>query len=240
MDGRWTAFTSIPNGTRVFNHGWDQCVALANLYNEGYVGGPFIPVASAYQWWTNYGSYPGLIANYWPSTAPVPGSIVVSFGGPYDNVNGHIGVVTAVYPNGTFDTMEQNAGYGQYRYVYRYNRSLWGVLGFLVPYNNPATVVPEPIPEPEPEPEEEDDTMKNTGTFYIRKADGVYMYVVSNTVSGYRHEFSSGKKAPLDGGYLKDMALAYDIAGGEWRQTTEAEAYAHRTGLDRVRTGVLK
>lgn len=138
----WNSFISIPNGTKVFNHGYSECVALANLYHENVIGGSFVPVASAYQWWTQFGNYATLTQNYTQSSSPVAGSIFVSRGGPYNSVDGHIGIVTAVHGNGTFDTMEQNASY---RYVWRYNRGMSGVYGFLSPKNNPASP---PVPTP--------------------------------------------------------------------------------------------
>ena len=131
----WASFTAIPDGTKVFNHGYSECVALANLYHESVIGGSFVPVNSAYQWWTQFGSYATLRNNYAQAGHPVAGAVVVSKGGPYNNIDGHIGVVTRVHGNGTFDTMEQNAAH---RYVWRYNRNMWGVLGFLIPHNNPA------------------------------------------------------------------------------------------------------
>lgn len=133
----WGEFTSIPNGTQVKNHLYDQCVALANLYHEGVIGGSFVGVPSAYMWWTNFGSWQTLIDSYTPSTVAQPGAIFVSRGGIYDSRDGHIGVVTSVNPNGTFNTMEQNAG--TWRYVGRYTRDYANMLGFLIPKNNPAT-----------------------------------------------------------------------------------------------------
>lgn len=133
----WQQFTSIPNGTRVLNHGWDQCVALANLYHESVIGGSFVAVGSAYQWWTEFGNWPTLRNNYTPSPTPAAGAIFVARYGIYDAPNGHIGVVTSVNSNGTFNTMEQNAG--TWRYVGRYTRGMANIYGFLIPKNNPAT-----------------------------------------------------------------------------------------------------
>lgn len=132
----WKQFNEIPNGTQVINHGWDQCVALANLYHESVIGGSFVGVPSAYMWWTQYSSWETLTDNYRPSQTPVAGAIFISRYGLYDAPNGHIGVVTSVNGNGTFNTMEQNAG--TWRYVGRYHRSTQDVLGFLVPKNNPS------------------------------------------------------------------------------------------------------
>lgn len=159
----WDEFTSIPNGTRILNHGYDQCVALANLYHEGVVGGSFVPVNSAYQWWTDFNRFPQLTSKYRRSSDPVPGAIFVSRGGIYDLPNGHIGVVTALNKGGHFDTMEQNAGA---RYLGRYVRGMQNILGFLIPINNPAEMKPAPpAPEPEPIIEEDEDFMT---TIYIR------------------------------------------------------------------------
>lgn len=135
----WAQFTSIPNGTRILNYGFDQCVALANHYHA-MLGGQFVPVQSAYQWWSN--RYAQVDAIYNRSSTPVAGAVFVSRGGIYDAPHGHIGVVTAVHGNGTFDTMEQNAG--TWRYVGRYTRSMANMLGFLIPKNNPATPQLEP------------------------------------------------------------------------------------------------
>lgn len=131
----WDQFKAIPNGTPVFNHGYSECVALFNLFHEGVIGLPFVPVQSAYQLWTNFSSYQQLYPYYSKSSSPVVGSVFVSRGGPYNSLDGHVGLVTAVYSNGTFDTMEQNAAH---RYVWRYNRGMSGVYGFLHPHNNPA------------------------------------------------------------------------------------------------------
>jgi len=137
VSGVWAQFTGIPNGTRIANYGFDQCVALANHYHA-MLGGQFVPVQSAFQWWTN--RYPQVDAIYDRSATPVPGALFVSRGGIYNQPDGHIGVVTAVHPDGTFDTMEQKAG--TWRYLGRYRRSMANMLGFLIPKNNPATTAP--------------------------------------------------------------------------------------------------
>ena len=163
----WKQFNEIPNGTRVINHGWDQCVALANLYHESVIGGSFVGVPSAYMWWTQFGSWKTLTDNYRTSQTPVPGAIFVSRYGLYDAPNGHIGVVTSVNGNGTFNTMEQNAG--TWRYVGRYTRDMRNILGFLVPRDNPAT------------PKHDQAEKPTTSTQKIRKRnketeDMVYIY----------------------------------------------------------------
>lgn len=145
----WINFNSIPDGTRVANNGFDQCVALANAYHQGVLGKPFVAVMSAYQWWTLYEQIPALRDTYTKSMVPVAGAVVVMRGGIYDAVNGHIGVVVEVRADGSFVTMEQNAGpEWPRRYVYRYHRANLadhGVLGFLIPRNNPAAPAPDPI-----------------------------------------------------------------------------------------------
>lgn len=136
----WAEFISIPNGTRIFNHGADECVAVANLYHEEVLGGSFIGVTAAHQWWTL--QWAEIDRLYTKSLSPVAGAIFVGQGGIYDRTSGHIGgVVANVDPAGEwFDTVEQNAGSGAARYFWRYRRandnSIWG---FLVPKNNPAT-----------------------------------------------------------------------------------------------------
>ncbi|MFA5898140.1 MAG: CHAP domain-containing protein [Hyphomicrobium sp.] len=135
----WAQVTSIPNGTRIFNYGYDQCVALANHWHA-MLGGSFVPVQSAYQWWSN--SYAQVDAIYTRSAVPVAGGLFVARYGIYNAPDGHIGIVTKVHANGTFDTMEQNAG--TWRYVGRYTRGMANMLGFLVPRNNPANVPLEP------------------------------------------------------------------------------------------------
>jgi hypothetical protein len=130
----WGQFTAQPNGTRIYNHGFDQCVALANQYHEEVIAGTFVPVPSAYMWWTNFNQYATLTANYTQSATPVAGAIFVGRYGIYNAPHGHIGVVTSVN-GGTFDTMEQNGGQ---RYLWRYTRNMANILGFLIPKKNPA------------------------------------------------------------------------------------------------------
>lgn len=135
----WGDFNEIPNGTEIKNHHYSQCVAVANLYSEAVLGNDFVQVNSAYEWWTLRYVNSILLNQFYPQGSPTVGSIFVSLGGIYDPVHGHIGVVTAVHGDGTFDTMEQNTGpwYPQ-RYLYRYRRSMTNILGFLNPVNNPA------------------------------------------------------------------------------------------------------
>lgn len=135
----WDQFRTIPNGTQVLNHYADECVALANLFQEGVLRRPFVAINSAYQWWTLYHALPALHNTYRQSQTPIAGGVIVSRGGNYNSKDGHIGVIVEVYGDGSFLTMEQNAGYGSQRYVYRYRRDMRNVLGILHPINNPAT-----------------------------------------------------------------------------------------------------
>ena len=132
----WKQFLEIPNGTQILNHSFDQCVAVANFYHENVIGGSFVPVDSAYQWWTDFSNFSTLSSNYSRSQTAQVGAIFVAFGGLYDGINGHIGVVTGLNPDGTFNTIEQNAGTWRYKGVY--TRDMTNVLGFLIPKNNPA------------------------------------------------------------------------------------------------------
>jgi hypothetical protein len=121
-------FFSIPDGTRIYNHYFDQCVALANQYNEGVIGGPFISVDSAFEWWSRNDRYDF----YTRETTAKRGDICIASGGLYDGVNGHIFVVTRDWDGHTFGTIEQNGGA---RWVARYNRTMANVDGFLRPVN---------------------------------------------------------------------------------------------------------
>jgi hypothetical protein len=137
----WAQFSSIPNGTQVLNHGWDQCVAVANKYHEEVVGGSFVPVPSAFMWWTNFSSYATLVNNYFqvaPGDNPQAGDIFISRYGLYNAPHGHIGVVIRGWDGSTFGTLEQNAG--TWRYTGRYNRTKQNMLGYLRPRKNPAQV----------------------------------------------------------------------------------------------------
>jgi hypothetical protein len=136
----WSGFVSIPNGTQVKNFGFDQCVALANKFHLEVIGGAFVPVPSAYMWWTNYWSYATLTQNYVQIPAgdnPRAGDIFISRYGLYNAPHGHIGIVTRNWDGSTFGTMEQNAG--TWRYTGRYNRTKANMLGYLRPRNNPVT-----------------------------------------------------------------------------------------------------
>ena len=129
-------FFTIPNGEQVYNHGADQCVALANEFNEGVIGVAFIPVDSAFQWWTDFSRYPALTANYVQvADSPQYGDIFIGRYGIYNSADGHIGVVSRSWDGSTFGTMEQNTGSGAMRYVWRHDRDMRNVLGFLRPIN---------------------------------------------------------------------------------------------------------
>lgn len=138
-------FMAIPNGSYIANHGGDQCVALANQYHEGTWNGSFVPVYSAFQWWTDFNRYPTLDATYVQvNDNPQRGDIFIGRYGPYQAANGHIGVVARSWDGSTFGTIEQglwNGGSSQF--VTRFNRSMANILGFLRPKN----LIPKPIPE---------------------------------------------------------------------------------------------
>jgi hypothetical protein len=135
----WDEFVAIPNGTRVLNNGYDQCVALANLYHEQVIGGSFVPVASAYQWSTEFSRYAQLTNNYTQLPAhanPEPGDIFVSRGGIYNSTDGHIGIVVRAWNGANFGTKEQNGELN--RYVYQiYDRSKANMLSYLRPKLSP-------------------------------------------------------------------------------------------------------
>jgi hypothetical protein len=137
----WQDFLNIPNGTRVFNHGASECVALANLYNEGVLGGGFVRVASALQWWTN-GNVAPVHGFSRISSAPQVGDIFIGSGGIYNLPFGHIGVVTRAWDGSTFGTMEQNV-VGQF--VSRHNRTMQNIDGFLRPVNQAPIAPPAPV-----------------------------------------------------------------------------------------------
>jgi hypothetical protein len=127
----WQDFLNIPNGETVFNHGASECVALANLYNEGVLGGGFVQVGSALQWWTNENVAAVHGFNRIDSN-PQVGDIFIASCGLYNCQFGHIGVVIRAWDGGTFGTMEQNV-YGEF--VSRHDRTMANVDGFLRPLN---------------------------------------------------------------------------------------------------------
>lgn len=127
----WQDFLNIPNGETVFNHGASECVALANQYNEGVLGGGFVAVGSALQWWTNTNvatvhGFDRIDSN------PQVGDIFIASGDLYNLPFGHIGVVVRAWDGATFGTMEQNV-YGEF--VSRHDRTMANVDGFLRPIN---------------------------------------------------------------------------------------------------------
>jgi hypothetical protein len=138
-------FYAIPNGTRVVNYGADQCVALANLYHVSVMGGTLTGtyINSAFQWWTDFEKYPQLTNVYTKVPVSEPAKrgdiFVTERSNRYDPVHGHIGVVQTDWNGTTFGTMEQNAGSGSARWVYRYNRITANIYGYLRPKNNVST-----------------------------------------------------------------------------------------------------
>jgi hypothetical protein len=137
----WDQFLAIPNGETVFNHGASECVALANQYNEGVLGGGFVQVGSALQWWTN----PNVAAVHGfdrIDSAPQVGDIFIASGDLYNLPFGHIGVVVRAWDGSTFGTMEQNV-YGEF--VSRHDRTMANVDGFLRPQNQAPINPPAPV-----------------------------------------------------------------------------------------------
>lgn len=134
-------FMAIQNGTRVFNYGADQCVALANLYHVSVLGGSLsgTRINSAYQWWTDFEKYPQFTSVYTKVLDnPQRGDIfVTNRSSMYDPVHGHIGVVERSWDGSNFGTMEQNAGSGAKRWVWRYSRDMRSIAGFLRPKSLP-------------------------------------------------------------------------------------------------------
>lgn len=141
----WGRINAIPNGKTIFNHGADECVALANYYTENLLGLPFVQVGSAYQWWTQRRNLAALRDHYTETSRPVTGALFVSRGGVYDAVNGHIGIVTSVRADGSFTTIEQNAGTPGISRHTRANDD--SVYGFLIPNHNPAASPAAPMSE---------------------------------------------------------------------------------------------
>ena len=144
-------FENIPNGEIVFNHGAAECVALANQFNEGVLGGGFVAVPDAKSWWFNENV--AAVHGFTRITEnPQHGDIFVASGDIYDNQFGHIGYVVRGWDGSTFGTIEQNAGGPG---VSRHDRTMANVDGFLRTVRqdvvNPAPA-PTPTPEPQPEP----------------------------------------------------------------------------------------
>lgn len=136
----WSEFLNIPNGETVFNHGASECVALANQYNEGVLGGGFVQVGSALQWWTNANVAAVHGFNRIDSN-PQVGDIFIASGDLYNLPFGHIGVVVRAWDGSTFGTMEQNV-YGEF--VSRHDRTMANVDGFLRPINQAPLTPPAP------------------------------------------------------------------------------------------------
>lgn len=219
-DMSWKTFSSIPNGTRVLNHGYDQCVALANKYHEEELGGSFVGVGSAFQWWTEFDSRSTLTSIYTKSQKPVAGAVFVTrAGGIYDPRHGHIGVVLSVNPNGSFNTLEQNAG--TWRYTGRYTRSMQDVLGFLVPKNNPAT----PKPTPDKKSEKEDDVQ----AIYYKQGKN-YVVGLFNEGSGFFSKYTTH-----DSRY--NNRIAGGLKTGNYVLVTKSHFEAFEASLTKVRQG---
>lgn len=169
----WAQFTAIPNNTRILNHGYDQCVALVNYYTTDVLGAPLPSgIGSAHQWWNTRNTQPNLINNFNFSSSPAAGGIFVGRNGIYDSPNGHVGVITSLNSNGTFNTMEQNAG--KYRYTGRYTRGFANILGFLIPKKSP-------IPTPSGGAEVRahyhvEDALSKTGSRNLTPNAGFYMH----------------------------------------------------------------
>jgi hypothetical protein len=137
----WDEFVNIPDGETVYNHRAAQCVALANQYNEGTLGGGFVQVDCALDWWTNP-NVADVHGFYRITDNPQAGDIFIGSYGAYDPVNGHIGVVVRSWDGSTFGTMEQNVG-GEW--VSRHNRPMDNIDGFLRPINSPVPAPPAPL-----------------------------------------------------------------------------------------------
>lgn len=141
-------FEAIPDGTTIYNHGASECVALANQFNEGVLGGGFVMVGSALDWWTNQNvaavhGFERITEN------PQHGDLFVASCEIYDCQFGHIGYVVRAWDGSTFGTIEQNAGIPNA--VSRHNRTMANVDGFLRTVRQDI-VNPAPAPGPEPAP----------------------------------------------------------------------------------------
>lgn len=220
----WPQFAATPAGTRIFNNGFDQCVAVANRQNEEVLGLPFVPVDSAFQWWSLRHVIGTLANNYTPSATPAPGAIVVWAGAGWNAQHGHIGSVLEVLPNGEFITLEQNAG-PKARFTYQHRRSVRdaGLQGFLIPKSNPALPGPvEPLTSPE-----EDDMAQNAGIYYT---DGKrQVNAIVNTTSGYFGEYVEA------GAYNNPIAVAFDTK--DFAKVTQMHFEAIKRQCAEVRTG---
>lgn len=141
-------FENIPDGETIFNHGASECVALANQFNEGVLGGGFVQVGAAKDWWFNENvasvhGFERITEN------PQHGDLFIASGDIYDNQFGHIGYVVRGWDGNTFGTIEQNAG--RANAVSRHNRTMANVDGFLRTVRQDI-VNPAPAPQPTPEP----------------------------------------------------------------------------------------
>lgn len=138
-------FEAIPNGEVVFNHGAAECVALANQFNEGVLGGGFVRVGAAKDWWFN--EHVAEVHGFTRvNDNPQHGDLFIASGDIYDNAFGHIGYVVRGWDGSTFGTIEQNAGGPG---VSRHDRTMANVDGFLRTVRQDV-VNPAPAPTPAP------------------------------------------------------------------------------------------
>lgn len=132
----WAQFAAIPNGTPIINGG-DECVAVANEYHLKVLGGSWVQIWNASEWWTRYSQLPALSTMYKQSQTPTSGAVVVWKPATANGFAGHIGVVLSVNADGSFMTLEQKYGTGSARWTTRFTRRKDTTLyGFLVPNNN--------------------------------------------------------------------------------------------------------
>src|SRR5690625_7500806 len=100
---KWQDFVAINEGTRIHNHDFDQCVALVNLYHEDVIGGVFVPVSSAYQWWNDWAE---VAKRYTRSQTPVAGAIVI-WGTTWGSAHGRIGLTPVVPRSGRLLSLDR-------------------------------------------------------------------------------------------------------------------------------------
>lgn len=102
----------------------NQCVDLVQFYNRDVIGNPARFTGNAKDIISQAGSY------YTKTSKPEVGSIGI-LGAMTGNPYGHIGIVSAVYPDGSYDMLEQNDPTGTPAHFKRYNNA--NLLGFLKP-----------------------------------------------------------------------------------------------------------
>lgn len=210
----WGKLNALKDGSSVFNHGYRECVALANYYTETLMRLPFVQVDSAFQWWTKYDELPALHDYYTQSDKPVVGALFVSRGGIYDAHDGHIGIVTAVHADGSFSTIEQNAA-GDERISRHRRQNDESLFGFLIPRNNPA--------RPKPKKKEDDDmaeptyiadskTGTNGGVYRLHPITGKKRLIPSPEWRALRARESAAKKAGKPEPLIIGLVSAADLA----------------------------